>query len=154
MSLNPQNMQQDPCSTDRTWREPSAPVRYILLGIGSAAVVMGVVGIFLPMWPTTPFLLLATACYVRASKRLHVWLVTHPRLGCYVQDYISGRGMPRRSKITALSMLWLTLTTSFVLAALRFPSTQLAIVYIVSLSAIGAWVHWYIGYKIPTRAND
>jgi len=138
----------------RRWPEPSPPVRYLLLVVGTVSVGFGVVGIFLPMWPTTPFLLLATACYIRASARLHDWLINHPRLGSYVRDYISGQGMPIKSKVTALTMLWVTLSSSFVIAALRFPSAAAASAYIATLSLIGAWVHWYIGYRIPTKHPD
>ena len=65
-------------------------VRYLLLAIGWLSVALGVIGIFLPVLPTTPFLLLAAACFVRSSRRFYIWLVTHPHLGPWIRDYLEG----------------------------------------------------------------
>ncbi|GIZ12034.1 YbaN family protein [Pseudomonas sp. NCCP-436] len=81
-------------------------VRYVLLTLGWLNVVLGVIGIFLPVLPTTPFLLLAAACFVRSSRRFYLWLVMHPRLGPWIRDYLDGQGIPRRAKIYALSLMW------------------------------------------------
>ncbi|HHJ98841.1 MAG TPA: DUF454 domain-containing protein, partial [Actinobacteria bacterium] len=88
-------------------------VRYICLVVGAVSLVLGVIGMFLPMWPTTPFLLLAAACFVRSSERLYTWLIEHERLGCYVRDYMSGRGIPRRAKVVALGTMWVTSQASW-----------------------------------------
>jgi len=121
------------------------------MGVGTVAVVMGVVGIFVPMWPTTPFLLLAVVCYVRSSDRLYQWLLSHRHLGRYVRDYASGNGIPRRAKVIALSLMWVTTTMSSAIVLVRFGVTQWTAAYALGLAAIAVGVHYYIGYRIPTR---
>ena len=83
-----------------------------LIVIGWISVVLGVLGIFLPVLPTTPFLLLAAACFVRSSPRFYQWLVEHPRLGGYILHYLNGEGIPVRAKVIAISMIWLTMGLS------------------------------------------
>ncbi|WP_082235439.1 YbaN family protein [Halobacillus massiliensis] len=81
-------------------------VRIILVIIGSISLVLGVFGIVLPLVPTTPFLLLTAACYVRSSDRLYNWLMTNKWFGTYIQNYKSGRGIPVKAKISMLIMIW------------------------------------------------
>ncbi|OLU34326.1 hypothetical protein BVH03_02625 [Pseudomonas sp. PA15(2017)] len=87
-------------------------LRYCLLTIGWLSVALGVLGIFLPLLPTTPFLLLAAACFMRSSKRFYLWLVEHPRLGPWIRDYLAGEGIPRKAKIYAISLMWLSIGLS------------------------------------------
>lgn len=78
---------------------------------------LAVAGIFLPLLPTTPLLLLAAACFTRGSPRLERWLMEHPTLGRHIRDYREGRGMPLRAKVTALMVLWGTIALSIYLVA-------------------------------------
>ena len=87
-------------------------MKIILNLIGCIAVVLAVVGIFLPLLPTTPFLLLASACFVRGSERMHRWLRTHPVFGEYLCNFEDKRALPLRAKIVALIMLWASMTYS------------------------------------------
>jgi uncharacterized membrane protein YbaN (DUF454 family) len=89
--------------------------RRLLLGAGTLCTGLGIVGIFVPILPTTPFLLLAAACYMRSSERSYHWLVDNRVFGAYVRNYIEGRGMPVRMKISTILLLWLAigLTTAF-----------------------------------------
>ena len=80
-----------------------------LIGVGWISVVLGVLGIFLPVLPTTPFLLLAAACFVRSSPRFYQWLVEHPKLGGYIIHYLNGEGIPKRAKFIAICMIWITM---------------------------------------------
>ncbi len=73
---------------------------------------LGVIGIVVPLVPTTPFLLLAAACFARSSERFHRWLLYHPRLGPIIRGYIEGTGIPRRVKVVAIAMLWMSISTS------------------------------------------
>lgn len=81
-------------------------VRPLLIGIGVLSVALAVIGIFLPLLPTTPFLLLAVVCFSKSSDRLHQWLLNNRWFGRYIRDYREGRGVPARAKVIALIMLW------------------------------------------------
>ena len=93
-------------------------VRYLLLAIGWLSVALGVIGIFLPVLPTTPFLLLAAACFMRSSRRFYLWLVDHPRLGPWVVPYLEGEGLPLKAKIYALTLMWASIAFSCYLVPL------------------------------------
>lgn len=79
---------------------------------GTLALALAVIGIFLPLLPTTPFLLLASACYLRGSSRLHRMLLDNPHLGPYLKSYQSGQGIPMRAKVWALALMWVSLGVS------------------------------------------
>lgn len=83
---------------------------------GSACVALGLVGMFLPVLPTTPFLLLAAVCYARSSPRLYRWLLTNRWFGEYIRNYREGRGMTRSHKTAVLLLLWLSIGSSAVFA--------------------------------------
>lgn len=80
--------------------------------VASIAVVLAVLGLFLPVLPTTPFLLLASACYSRSSKRMHRWLQENRLFGATLRHYESCKAIPLRAKIIALCMLWGSLSFS------------------------------------------
>ncbi|WP_339409939.1 YbaN family protein [Pseudomonas sp. EA_35y_Pfl2_R5] len=103
----------------RTIQEQRNPViRYVLLAIGWLSVALGVIGIFLPVLPTTPFLLLAAACFMRSSKRFYLWLVNHRQLGPWIIDYLEGQGIPLKGKVYAISLMWLSIGLSCYLVPL------------------------------------
>ena len=80
-----------------------------LILVGSLSVGLAFLGVFLPLLPTTPFLLLAAACYIRSSERFYHWLIYHKWFGNYIRNYREGRGIPLITKITAITLLWLTI---------------------------------------------
>lgn len=84
----------------------------LLVAAGSLCIVLAVLGVFLPLLPTTPFLLLASACYVRSSERLHGWLMGNRLLGGYIRNFKERRGIPVRAKVTTVVLLWLPLLYS------------------------------------------
>ena len=115
--------------------------RAMFVALGTFFVILGIVGIFVPLLPTTPFLLLASACYLRGSRRMHDWLLSHGRLGAYIRAYEEGRGIPLRAKVVALTMMWASL--GFV--AYRYPVPWLQALAL----AIGAGVTVYL-LRLPT----
>jgi uncharacterized membrane protein YbaN (DUF454 family) len=76
---------------------------------GVLSVGLGVLGIFVPLLPTTPFLLLAAGCFVRSSPRLYAWLLNHKWFGSYIRHYREYKAIPLRAKITVLVLLWATI---------------------------------------------
>ncbi|MFX1337875.1 MAG: YbaN family protein [Promethearchaeota archaeon] len=79
---------------------------------GTISLILGIIGIVIPILPTTPFLLLAAACYARSSEKFYNWLLNNRILGSYIRNYIEGRGMPIKVKIFTISMLWFTILLS------------------------------------------
>jgi uncharacterized membrane protein YbaN (DUF454 family) len=84
-------------------------VRILLIASGTFFVALGVLGVFLPVLPTTPFLLLAAVCYARSSERFYSWLLNNRWCGEYIRNYREGRGIPLKQKVFAIMLLWLTI---------------------------------------------
>ena len=89
-------------------------IRGLLITAGTFFVGLGVLGIFVPLLPTTPFLLLAAACYVRSSKRFYNWLLNNKWFGNYIKNYREKKGVPLKVKLSSLSLLWITILFSAV----------------------------------------
>jgi len=121
----------------------SRAVRVLLLVVGSVSVALGVLGIFLPVLPTTPFLLLAAACFARASERFYLWLLRNPAFGPTIREWRRHRSIPYRTKVVALALMTITIGLSIVLLA-RYPLVQLALAAVGV--GVGAWL-----YRIPSR---
>lgn len=116
---------------------------------GAAALLLGILGIFLPLLPTTPFLLLASACFARGSTRLHGWLLSHRVFGEYLRNFEAGRGIPLKAKVVATIMLWASLLGA--LGKLEHPALQ------GLLLLTGVCVSTYLWRYLPTlrsRAPD
>jgi len=98
--------------TDATPEHPRSGTgrvrQLVLLTAGTIALALGVVGIFIPLLPTTPFLLLAAACFTRSSRRLHDWLLGHRVLGTYIRNYREHRAISLGTKITSIALMWTT----------------------------------------------
>ena len=118
-------------------------VRIFLICIGTASVAAGVIGLFVPVLPTTPFLLLAAACYARSSEHFHQWLLNNRWFGQYIKDYHEGRGIRRSQKVMALSLMWLSISLA-VLFALEIWWAKALLTAI----AVGVTIHLL---RIPTR---
>lgn len=111
-------------------------MKILLTVIGSIAVVLAVLGLFLPLLPTTPFLLLASACYMRGSTRMHRRLLENRVFGEYLRNFEEGKGIPRKARIIALTLLW---------ASLLFSIHQVRIVPLqIMLAALGTAVSIYL----------
>lgn len=81
-------------------------MKFVLNLIGCIAVVLAVLGMFLPLLPTTPFLLLASACFIRGSERMHRWLMNNRLFGEYLRNIENRQGLPLRAKVLALALMW------------------------------------------------
>jgi len=99
--------------------------------VGTLSVLLGALGIFLPLLPTTPFLLLAAACFLRSSDRCYRWLIANRWFGRYIRDYREQRGVRRRVKIFSISLLWLAIGYS-VLFVLSHPAPQILLIAIAA----------------------
>lgn len=121
----------------------SRAVRWLLWLAGSVALALGLIGVVLPGLPTTPFILLAAACYAKASPRLHGWLLNHRLLGPMVRDWETHRSLTRRSKTVAqVSMVVMVGLSAW---GLRDRPVVLAIVLIAALIGV------LVVARIPTR---
>jgi len=87
-------------------------LRALLIAVGTFSVICGIIGIVLPLVPTTPFLLLAAACYARSSERCYQWLLNHRWFGEYIYNYRSGNGIPLKAKVMMIAFIWLTIGTT------------------------------------------
>ncbi len=116
--------------------------KVLLISTGTFFVGLGVIGIVVPILPTTPFLLVAAALYARSSQRFYNWLLNNRFFGKYIRSYREGKGIPLKIKIFAISLLWITIGLSafiavdiiFVRIILLLVATGVTI-YIISIKA-------------------
>lgn len=108
-----------------TWK------KYLFIVLGSLSLGLGALGVAIPVLPTTPFLLIALACYLKSSRRLYEWLIHHRLFGTYLYNYVNYRAVPKATKIGALAILWAGLITSILLVNLLYVRLILLIVGIV-----------------------
>ncbi len=112
------------------------PVKILLITLGTFLIVLSIVGIFIPVLPTTPFLLLAAGLYAKSSKRFYNWLINNRILGRYIKNYREGKGIPLKVKIIAISILWITIGYSAI-----FAMEILWVRILLILIAIGVTIH-------------
>ncbi|MCL2039394.1 MAG: YbaN family protein [Bacteroidetes bacterium] len=87
-------------------------LKYLFVFIGIISLGLGILGIFLPLLPTTPFLLLSTILFARSSKKLHNWLINHKVFGNYIRNFIEEKSIPLKVKISSTLLLWFTILFS------------------------------------------
>jgi uncharacterized membrane protein YbaN (DUF454 family) len=115
--------------------------RAFWLGAGALSLLTGIVGIFLPLLPTTPFVLLAAFCFSRGSARWEAWMLSHPRFGPIVRDWREHHAVPLRAKQFATVMM----TIGSVWAAFALPQ-RVAWLPALCCAAVGTWL-----WRLPTR---
>lgn len=134
-----------------------------LIFLGTICVGLGVLGMFLPLMPTTVFLLAAAYCYSKSSKRFHNWLLSNKLCGKYISNYKSGRGMTIRSKVTSLLSLWLSIAVSIWLINGKLWLSILLGAIALAISAHILWIKTYrecsesaagTGINITTAPNS
>ena len=110
--------------------------RYLLITAGTISLVFGIIGILLPILPTTPFLLLSAACYARSSQRFYNWLMNNKWFGNYIKNYREGKGIPLKFKIFTIALLWAT-----ILFSIYFVVDTFLVELILIIIAVGVTTH-------------
>jgi len=87
-------------------------IKLFLIIVGSFSVFLGVIGIFLPLIPTTPFLLLSAYCFMKSSKKMHDCLLNNKYLGHYIRNYYEKKGISYKTKLVVITLLWLSISYS------------------------------------------
>jgi len=111
-------------------------VKYTLLSTGTLFLGLGVAGIFLPLLPTTPFLLAAAALYARGSTKFYHWLLENRLFGSYIKNYRKKKGLPLKIKIGTILILWITISCSAV-----FATDFLWLRVLLLVIAVGVTIH-------------
>lgn len=114
--------------------------RFLLVAGGTICVVIGIAGIFLPLLPTTPFLLLAALLYSRGSKRFHRWLLGNRWFGGYLRRYREHRSMTRRHKAFTLTLLWVVIGLSAVFVATEWWARLLLAIVVIGVTVHILWL--------------
>ena len=128
---------------DDVRKHGSLAVRVLLVIAGTTCVVLGVIGIFTPLLPTTPFILLAAACYARASTRFYRWLLANRTFGPMIVEWRRHRSIPYRTKMISIVLMSVTMAISTIFFV-RPLWLQLAIA--ACGVGLAAWM-----YRIPSR---
>mgnify|MGYP001332816361 FL=1 len=108
-------------------------IRILWILFGSISVGLGVIGIFVPGWPTTIFLIIASYFYIRSSEKLYMWLINNRLLGIYIKNYLSGKGMPLKAKLISIFIMWVFGLLSI---TIWIPATLLLVKIVVLLLLI------------------
>lgn len=111
-------------------------VRAFLLFIGIISLLLGIVGIFIPLLPTTPFLLLASYSFARSNDRFNNWLLTNRFFGAHLQGYINRRTVKRQIKWATIGILWITIIVSVLVI-----HTPMFVKALLVAIAIGVTIH-------------
>lgn len=127
----------DDCHPDLCHKDRCFSVkRVFLITAGVVSLVLGIIGIVVPLLPTTPFLLLAATCFLRSSRKLYCWLTTHPVFGNYILGYQRYKAVSKRAKVSALVLLWMCILYSVLVVV-----PVLWVKVILLLTAAGVSVH-------------
>jgi uncharacterized membrane protein YbaN (DUF454 family) len=120
----------------------SKVLRVLLIILGTIFLVLGVIGLILPVMPGTIFLILATACYIRSSEKLYLWLINNKWFGKYARMYFQEKAMPLKAKIFATVSMWTSISVSLYLVEKPFVKV---ILIIVGISVTGYFAYLKTG---------
>lgn len=110
--------------------------KWLLITAGTLCVALGILGIFLPLLPTTVFFLMAAACYYKSSDKFYIWITTNRVFGQYIKDYRERKVIPLRVKITSIAYLWITILSTAI-----FFVNALWLRILLIIIAIGVTIH-------------
>ena len=119
-------------------------VRVFFFIAGSITLILGAIGIVLPVLPTTPFLLLSLACYWRSSERMSHWMLNNKYFGKYLRNYREGKGIPIKTKIFAITILWISIIYGIFYVNIWIAQLTMVII------AFGVTIHLI---RLPTLRN-
>lgn len=102
--------------------------KLILTGTAFTSLGLGIAGIFLPLLPTAPFILLAAFCFLKSSHARYEWLAGHRIFGGYISDYINNGSMPLRAKIISILLMWAAMTVSALIVSKALVSVLLVLI--------------------------
>jgi uncharacterized membrane protein YbaN (DUF454 family) len=108
--------------------------RLLFVIFGTLFLGIGIVGIFIPVLPTTPLLLLAASFYARGSKKFYDWLLNNRIIGPYLRHYIDGRGMPLKIKLFTIGLLWTAISLTVIFAVEGFWVRSILVLVAVAVS--------------------
>ncbi|HEX9636114.1 MAG TPA: YbaN family protein [Acidobacteriota bacterium] len=115
--------------------------------LGMSCIAVGAVGVVVPGLPTTPFLILAAACFFRSSDRLYGWLIHHRRFGPLIRDFRAGHGVPRRVKAVAITLVWIFAALSL---GPGLPAGNLVLRIVVAGAALAGTIYLL---RLPSRCR-
>lgn len=110
-------------------------IKAILITIGTLSIVLGIIGIVVPLLPTTPLILLGAACYIKSSNKLYQILIKNKWLGGYIRDFREKKGITRKNKILSLIFMWISICTSLIFMDVSFWMGTILIMIILIVSA-------------------
>jgi len=120
-------------------------VKVVYILIGAVSLALGIIGIFVPLLPTTPFLLLSAACWLRGSRKLYDWLLNQKCLGPYIRNFYEYKAIPLHAKIISVSLVWITLLN----CAIWIVKPILLKVLLISIAVAVSW--HILSYKTMTK---
>ena len=118
-------------------------LKIVLIVLGTISLILGILGIFVPGLPTTPFLLLTAGLYIKSSDRLYLWLTGHKYLGSYITNYNKNEGLSLKTKIYSIVLMWVMISIS----SYFFISCIAIKLVVIGLGIIGFIV---MGFVVPT----
>ena len=107
----------------------------IIYVVGILSLFVGILGIFIPLLPTTPFLLLSAASFTRSSEKMYLWLMNHPWFGKYIREFQENKSIPLSTKVISVGMLWTTILISVIFATKSIYIRILLIMIAILVSA-------------------
>lgn len=110
-------------------------VKAFLISMGTLSIALGVIGIVVPLLPTTPLILLGAVCYVKASDELYQKLIRNKWLGGYIKDFREKNGISLRNKILSISLMWLSISGTILIIEIHIWLAAVLIIIAVTVSA-------------------
>ncbi|WP_226676396.1 YbaN family protein [Mesobacillus jeotgali] len=110
-------------------------VKALLITVGTLSISLGVIGILVPLLPTTPLILLGAACYVKASDELYQKLIRNKWLGGYIKDFREKNGITLKNKVLSLCLMWISILGTILFLEVDFWLAAVLIIVAVTVSA-------------------